>query len=143
MTVARILAAKGRDVVTTRPYRTLGEAVDLLAEKRIGALVVTDADLSVLGILSERDIVRALSEVGSHALDEAVSKHMTARVVTVDERTTVDAVMETMTTGRFRHAPVVEGGRIVGLVSIGDVVKHHIADIETEQRVMREYIATA
>ena len=141
MTVARILAAKGRDVVTTQPYRTLREVVAILAERRIGAIVVADAERTVLGIVSECDIVRALSESGAEALEEPVSRHMTSRVVTVHERTTIDAVMDMMTTGRFRHAPVLEHGRLAGLVSIGDVVKHRMAEIETDQRAMREYIA--
>ena len=143
MTVARILAGKGRDVVTTQPYRTLKEVVELLSERRIGAVVVADADRNVLGIVSERDIVRALAQGGGEALDHPVSRHMTSRVVTIDERATIDAVMELMTSGRFRHMPVVVGGRLTGLVSIGDVVKHHTAEIETEKRALKDYIATA
>ncbi len=143
MTVARILAAKGRDVVTTQPHRTLSEVAAMLSDRGIGAIVITGADGYVLGIISERDIVRAMARYGGAALDHAVSRHMTAKVITTDERATLDSLMEVMTGGRFRHVPVVENSRLVGLVSIGDVVKHHVADIETEQRALKDYIATA
>ncbi len=143
MTVARILADKGTDVVAIQPHRTIGEAVNMLANKRIGAVVVTGADGALLGILSERDIVRALARAGADALEQPVTRHMTAKVVTTTGRATVAEVTETMTRGRFRHLPVVENGRLVGLVSIGDVVKTHIEEIETEHRALREYIATA
>jgi CBS domain-containing protein len=143
MSVAQILKGKGRDVVTTQPHRTLMEAAQLLGEKGIGALVVSDASRSVLGILSERDIIRAIARHGPSALEQAVSKYMTAKVFTVSEDTPVDAVMETMTNGRFRHVPVTAEGQLIGLVSIGDVVKHHVNEIENEHRALRDYIATA
>ncbi|WP_158815918.1 CBS domain-containing protein [Methylocapsa sp. S129] len=143
MSVAQILAAKGGDVITTQPHRTLMEAVELLASKGIGAVVVADAGKNVLGILSERDIMRAIGARGASALTEAVSRHMTAKVFTVTEDTAIDSVMETMTNGRFRHVPVVSNGKLIGLVSIGDVVKHHVNEIETEHRALRDYIATA
>jgi CBS domain-containing protein len=143
MSVAQILAVKGRDVATTQPHRTLIEAAELLSSKGIGAVVVADAARSVLGILSERDIVRAIGARGANALGEAVSRHMTAKVFTVTEDTPIDSVMETMTNGRFRHVPVVADGKLVGLVSIGDVVKFHVNEIETEHRALRDYIATA
>jgi CBS domain-containing protein len=143
MSVAQILKGKGRDVVTTQPHRTLMEAAQLLGEKGIGALVVSDASRSVLGILSERDIIRAVARNGPGALEQAVSKYMTAKVFTVSEDTPVDTVMETMTNGRFRHVPVTADGQLIGLVSIGDVVKHHVNEIENEHRALRDYIATA
>lgn len=143
MTVARILSQKGRTVVTVQPHRTLAEAASLLTEKGIGALVVSDAGQTVLGILSERDIIRAVVRGGGAALDAPVSRHMTAKVVCCSRGTGVDEVMELMTDGRFRHVPVVEDGRLVGLVSIGDVVKHRIASVEAEHQALREYIATA
>lgn len=143
MTVARILAIKGREVVITQPHRILHEVAKILSDKGIGAIVVTGADGQVLGILSERDIVRAVAVHGADALDHAVSRHMTAKVITTDERATLDSLMEAMTGGRFRHVPVVENDRLVGLISIGDVVKHHVADIETEQQALKDYIATA
>jgi CBS domain-containing protein len=143
MSVAQILRGKGRDVVVTQPHRTLMEAAQLLAEKGIGAVVVSDASRSVLGILSERDIIRAIGRNGAGALEQSVSKYMTQKVFTVTEDTHVDVVMETMTNGRFRHVPVTADGQLVGLVSIGDVVKHHVNEIESEHRAMRDYIATA
>lgn len=143
MTVARILKEKGRDVVTTQPHRTLREVAALLAERRVGAAVVSDPSMSILGIVSERDIVRAIGAGNASALEEPVSRHMTARVTTVTEDTPIDNVMEMMTTGRFRHMPVVDEGRLVGIVSIGDIVKRHVDALDTERRALRDYIATA
>jgi len=143
MTVARILREKGRDVLTTQPHRTLKEVAQQLAEKGVGAVVVSDAAMSVLGILSERDVVRAIGKGGAGALEDPVSRHMTARVTTVGEEASIDEVMQTMTNGRFRHLPVVEGGRLVGIVSIGDIVKRHVDALDSERRALREYIATA
>jgi len=143
MTVARILAVKGRNVITTQPHRTLIEVAGILAERGIGAIIITGADGEVLGILSERDIVRALARGGSSALESPVSRHMTSKVITASEEMSVVGVMEEMTRGRFRHVPVVKHGRLVGLVSIGDVVKHRLQEIENEHQALREYIATA
>ena len=143
MTVASILREKGRDVLTTQPHRTLKEVAALLAAKGVGAVVVSDAAMSVLGIISERDLIRAIAAHGAAALDDPVSRHMTAKVVTVAENDTVDHVMATMTNGRFRHAPVVEGGRLAGIVSIGDVVKHRLREMEHDSAAMRDYILTA
>ena len=143
MTVARILSEKGREVFTTQPHRTLKEVIDLLASKGVGAVVVSDASMSVLGILSERDVVRVIAQYGAAALDDAVSRHMTAKVITVTRGDTIDHVMQTMTQGRFRHVPVVEDGRLIGIISIGDVVKRHVNMIDSERQALREYIATA
>jgi CBS domain-containing protein len=143
MSVALILATKGGDVVTTQPHRTLMEVVALLSSKGIGAVVVSDASRNVLGIISERDIMRALAAAGPSALNEAVSRYMTPKVFTVTEETAIVTIMETMTNGRFRHVPVVSNGKLIGLVSIGDVVKHHVNEIESEHRALRDYIATA
>ena len=143
MTVARLLAAKGREVFTTQPHRTLQETAGLLTDKGVGALVVTGADGAVLGIISERDLVRALAMGGAAALEDAVSRHMTGEVFTTTSTACIIDIMERMTHSRFRHVPVVEDGRLTGLVSIGDVVKHRIAEIETEHRALRDYIATA
>jgi len=143
MTVEHILSAKGRKVITIEPERTLGEAVRLLDERKIGAVVVGDADHAVLGIISERDIVRALAKSGAAALDEPVSRHMTGKVVTCTGRSTISELMELMTDRKFRHVPIVEDGRLNGIVSIGDIVKHRLAEIETEHKALREYIATA
>lgn len=143
MTVSRILATKGRDVITTQPHRTLSEVAQLLSDKGIGALVVTDVSGEVLGIVSERDVVRAVARQGVAALDDAVSRHMTVRVVTARETTTINALMQQMTAGRFRHVPVTADGRLVGLISIGDVVKHRLEEYESEQKALKDYIATA
>jgi CBS domain-containing protein len=142
MTVARILANKGRDVATTQPHRTLKEVADLLAARNIGAVVIADIQGSVLGILSERDIVRAIGTRGAAALDDPASKHMTTRVITAKEEDTVLATVETMNAGHFRHLPVITNGQLAGIVSIGDVVKFRLEEMEREQVVMREYIAS-
>ncbi len=143
MSVGRILSEKGREVQTIQPHRTLAEAAAVLAERRIGAAVVTGADGAVLGILSERDIVRAVSEAGAAALGEPVSRRMTAKVMTCSESTSIETAMEMMTAGKFRHLPVVQNDRLSGIISIGDVVKRHIEKIEAETRAMRDYIAMA
>lgn len=143
MNVEQLLSGKGHDVISVQPHRTLAEAIRTLSEKRIGAVVVMGADGALVGILSERDIIRALGELGANALESAVSRSMTSKVVTCRPQTSVDELMEIMTTGRFRHVPVVENGRVTGLVSIGDVVKHRVAAIEAESKAMRDYIAMA
>ena len=142
MQVKHILRNKGRDVVTTDDETTLSEAARLLARRRIGAVVVLDAKGSVRGILSERDIVRAIAEQSVSALGQSVGRHMTRAVSTCSESDTVDELMETMTHGRFRHMPVVEDdGRLSGIVSIGDVVKTCIEETTREAQSLREYIA--
>ena len=143
MTVARILAEKGSAVATVSPDKTLEEVIQILAERRIGALVVAHADGSVAGIISERDIMRALAKLGGAAFDAPVAEHMTADVVTCKRSTTVEDVMQLMTEGRFRHVPVCEEGKLVGLVSIGDVVKTRIAAVEAEHQALRDYITMA
>lgn len=142
-TVAAILSSKGRSVITISPQRTLHEAVDMLSERGVGALVVTGVDGAVLGILSERDVVRVLGKDGPRALDNTVSRIMTSRVKTCTPYDTIEDVMEMMTAGRFRHVPVMEDGKLAGIVSIGDVVKRRLAEFETEHQALREYIATA
>ena len=143
MTVGRILEAKGRAVVTIEPERSIADAAGVLAKKGIGAIVVTDDLGAVRGILSERDVVRVLASHGPGALERPVSSCMTSAVITTGELTTLHSLMEQMTAGRFRHLPVVEDGRLAGIISIGDVVKHRLAEMENEQQAMREYIATA
>lgn len=143
MTVEHILRIKGRNVVTIEPQRTLAQAAQLLSERRIGAAVVGDTFRPVLGILSERDIVRAVAARGPAALDEPVAQSMTEKVVTCTGASAIDEVMGLMTDGKFRHVPVVENGRLCGIVSIGDIVKHRLAEVEAESRAMRDYIATA
>src|SRR4051812_2228129 len=143
MTVRTILSRKGSDVVTIAPIASLTEAVKLLGERRIGAVVVTGPDNRVAGILSERDIVRAIGERGHPALDENVGAVMTRKVVTCTETDTIAFIMERMTAGKFRHLPVVDQGRLTGVISIGDVVKFRVEEIEHETEALREYIATA
>lgn len=143
MTVRSILDEKGRDVVTLDPQATLAEAASLLGSRRIGAAVVTKGDRKIAGILSERDIVRALGEKGAAALTLPVSKVMTVKVSTCRENHTVIEVMELMTRGRFRHLPVERDGKLDGIISIGDVVKRRIEEAEREADQIREYIATA
>ena len=143
MTVSIILAAKGRNVISVEPNATLSSAVALLAEKRIGAVVVLGVDSRIVGILSERDIVRALAERGAAALNAPVSQIMTRKVSTCTEAETISSIMERMTEGKFRHVPVVDRGRLVGIVSIGDVVKHRLQQMESDSAAMRDYILTA
>jgi CBS domain-containing protein len=143
MNVSNILAHKGRDVVTIDPTQSIAEAIKLLADKRIGAALVLGADRRIAGIVTERDIVRALAECGASVLDESVSRAMTRKVETCNENEPVASIMERMTAGKFRHLPVIDQGRLVGLVSIGDIVKHRVDEIEGEAVAMRDYIMTA
>ena len=140
MTVKAILSLKGCDVATIEPAASLAAAAEVLAERRIGALVVMDSANRLAGILSERDIVRALAERGAAALDERLDQAMTRSIVTCTEAMTVSEIMKRMTAGKFRHIPVVEFGRLVGIVSIGDVVKHRLATMQHESQSMREYV---
>jgi len=139
MIIEHILSEKGRNVVTIEPDRTLLETARLLDEKRIGAVVVSDADHPVLGIISERDIARAIADRGAAALDEPVSQHMTAKLFTCTRSCSVSDLMELMTDRRVRHVPIVEAGRLSGIISIGDVVKNRLGEMEAEQRAMDEY----
>jgi CBS domain-containing protein len=143
MTVSIILAGKGRDIVTIEPGSSLAEAIKVLAEKRIGAALILGADRRIAGIISERDIVRALAERGAAVLGEPVSQTMTRKVETCNQNETVATIMERMTAGKFRHMPVVDQGRLVGIVSIGDIVKHRVHEMESESVAMRDYIMTA
>jgi CBS domain-containing protein len=140
MSVTLILNGKGRDIITLSPEHTIAEAARMLAERRIGAVIITSNDGVIAGILSERDVVRSLATSGAGALEHPVSLHMTAKVETARESDTIPSIMEKMTKGKFRHMPVVEDGRLIGIVSIGDVVKHRLAEMEAETQAMREYI---
>jgi|SRR5581483_2279317 CBS domain-containing protein len=142
MTVRAVLESKGYNIVTVEPSTTVRAAVKLLSERRIGA-VLAMADGRIAGILSERDIVRVLGERGAKILDEKVEAVMTRKVVTCRPVDTVAAIMEKMTEGKFRHLPVVDDGKIVGLISIGDVVKRRVMEYEREQEALRDYIKTA
>jgi CBS domain-containing protein len=141
MNVAAILKQKGRAVATIPPTLTLIEAAGRLAQRRIGALVVVDEQGEIAGIISERDVIRALAETGAACLTQPVTEAMTHQVVTCQECDTLDELMSMMTARRFRHIPVMAEGDLVGIVSIGDVVKHHVAEIEMEATAMRAYIA--
>ena len=143
MIVKSIIDAKGRDVVTIDPGASLDTVAKLLAGRRIGAVVVLGAEQHVVGILSERDIVRAISERGAAAMQEQVSQVMTRKVVTCTMEETIHSIMERMTQGKFRHVPVIEQGRLAGIVSIGDVVKNRIVEMEQESAALRDYIQTA
>jgi CBS domain-containing protein len=143
MIVKTILSGKGANVVTIEPTATLADATSLLAEKRIGALVVTGAEGRLVGIISERDIVRALANRGNAALKLPLTEVMTRRVVTCSEDETLSVIMERMTQGKFRHVPVLDGDRLVGIISIGDVVKRRLEEMQHEQNALRDYIATA
>ena len=143
MNVARILKDKGRNVATLAPETLMRDVVQTLAKERIGALVICDTDRHVVGIVSERDIVRVLAASGGAVLDQRVEQFMTKEVRTCTERDTVEWLMEEMTSHRFRHMPVVDGGRLIGIISIGDVVKHRLEEMEHESSALREYILTA
>jgi CBS domain-containing protein len=142
MTVRAILDSKGRQIQSVEPDVRLSAAVKVLGERKIGAVLVM-SEGGIEGILSERDIVRVLAERGAAVLDEPVSAVMTRKVVSCRQADTVSAIMETMTTGKFRHLPVVEGDKVVGLISIGDIVKWRVREYEAEQEALRDYIKTA
>ncbi len=141
MTVAWILREKGRQVVSALPTASVNEVIALLEKNRIGAVVIADDLHHVLGVISERDVVRIVATQGAAALDEPVREHMTHPVVTCSEHHSIDWLMEQMTACRFRHIPVAENNRLAGIVSIGDVVKHKLALAESEAAQMRQYFA--
>lgn len=143
MNVATILKSKGRAVSTARSDATLLDVSSKLAAKKIGCIVIIGDHGRIAGIMSERDVIRAISEAGPAALHEPVERFMTQAVQTCHESTTLDELMERMTQGRFRHLPVVDDSEaLVGIISIGDVVKHHVAEVEMEVSAMRGYLAT-
>jgi len=142
MTVRAILDTKGHQISSIEPESKLSAAIKMLGERKIGAVLVMGKG-RMEGILSERDIVRVLGEQGASVLDAPVSEVMTRKVVSCRESDTVAAIMEMMTNGKFRHLPVVEGERVVGLISIGDIVKWRVQEYEKEQEALREYIKTA
>jgi CBS domain-containing protein len=140
MIVKNVLLGRRGNVVTIEPTADLAAAVKRLAERRIGALVILGADHRIVGILSERDIVHAFAERGPAALHELVGQVMTRDVKTCSEDDTIESLMGRMTTGRFRHMPVVEQGKLVGIVSVGDVVKNRVEEMEREAAALRDYI---
>ena len=142
MKVATILGEKGVEVVITKPDATLLDIVETLRKHRIGCIVVGDGKDGIAGIVSERDVVRAIAASGADILKSPVSRCMTRKVVTCQKSDTIDTIMAKMTDGHFRHMPVIEDGKLVGLISIGDVVKLRIKEAEMEASAMRDYIAT-
>ena len=141
MNVAHLLATKGRDVATINQERSVHDAVAMLKERGIGALVVVGGTGPLTGILSERDVVRAFAREGADALDLRVAALMSTSVTTCEESTSVNELMTTMTEKRIRHVPVVQGGLLVGIVSIGDVVKARVTELENEKRDLLEYVS--
>src|SRR5665213_1782480 len=142
MTVRAILDTKGHQIQSIEPEARLAAAITILSERKIGAVLVMSKG-RIEGILSERDIVRVLGARGAAVLDEPVSAVMTRKVVSCRQNDTVAAIMEMMTSGKFRHLPVVEDGKVVGLISIGDIVKWRVREYELEQEALRDYIKTA
>lgn len=140
MLVGQILAAKGHKVVTTRPDATIAEVVRLLRREKIGALVVTEA-ARLCGIISERDLARGLADYGVEILEMKVGQLMTSDVVTCSPEDSLDHLRQTMTEKRFRHLPVLQDGKMIGIISIGDVVKHRLDELEMETHQLQDYIA--
>lgn len=136
-----ILEQKGRNVITINPKVTLGEAAHVLEEHKIGAVVVVGMENRIVGIFTERDVVRAIGSEGKDALDQPVSAFMTANVYRCSEETGVNELMEMMSARRFRHVPVEDNGKLCGIISIGDVVKSRIREIEQEAEDIKAYIA--
>jgi len=143
MTIAAILKHKGHDVARVSPTATIAEVVQQLATRRIGAVIVMDAAHQLLGIVSERDIVNSLAEHGKHTLEMTAAQLMTRDLHTASNATTVAQATEMMTNGRFRHLPVMDGDRLLGIVSIGDVVKARLSQQEQEVDSMKAYVAGA
>lgn len=141
MAVSEILAEKGGNVITANQQTTLEEASKILAGHKIGALVVVTDNEKVCGIVSERDIVRDIANIGPAALDKPIADCMTHRVVSCSSDDVVDTLMEKMTAGKFRHLPVIDNGVLKGIISIGDVVKRKIEQAERDAEEMKRYIA--
>jgi len=141
MLVSQIIREKGDLVFTTTPDEIVSKAVALLDERNVGAMVVIDAGGSVVGIFSERDLVRLVAKAGAVALDQPVESCMSREVIFAAPNETVDSLMARMTDRRVRHLPVLDDGRLVGLVSIGDLVKRKIAETEAEAETLKAYIA--
>jgi CBS domain-containing protein len=143
MTIAAVLKHKGADVASVRPDATIAEVANLLAAKRIGAVMVLDPDRAMLGIISERDIIRGLAEWGTETLAMTADRLMTRALQTASAATSVNKAMEMMTAGRFRHLPVIDNGRLLGIVSIGDIVNAKLRDQENEVDNLKAYVAGA
>ncbi|MFP6774811.1 MAG: CBS domain-containing protein [Alphaproteobacteria bacterium] len=142
MHVERILALKGNDVISVATNETIGVAANILSENRIGAILIRDDDGFVRGVLSERDIVRGLADMGPRCLETGVAELMTRDVVFCGPEDDIDTIMAIMTNRRIRHLPVMQDNQLLGIISIGDVVKFRIEEIKSEADAMRQYIAT-
>jgi CBS domain-containing protein len=141
--VSDILILKDSDVVTTGPDETVGATARLMNGRRIGAVVVVDGDDTVIGIISERDVVRGIASKGDAILNTPVRALMTTDVVACTTGETIAGLMKTMTDHRFRHMPVIEDGVLRGMISIGDVVKHRLEETEMEAQALRDYVLAA
>jgi CBS domain-containing protein len=141
MLIGQILTSKGSDIVSTEAEATVADVVALLAKKKIGAVVVTDQGGGLCGIVSERDVARGLAEHGAQLLEMKVGAIMTREVVTCSPDDGIERLMSEMTEGRFRHLPVVSGEKLIGIISIGDVVKHRLHELEREAHQLHDYIA--
>lgn len=141
MTVAHILQSKGSDVISVSPKAAIMEVADVLAKNKIGAVLVMEAGGKVAGIISERDVVRALAQKGDKLASSKVSDFMTRELITCQPDATIDQIMSLMTEGRVRHLPVLDDGKLCGMISIGDIVKRRIAEVEFEAEEMKRYIA--
>ena len=140
VTVGDILATKGNAIYSIRPQDTIGHAVEVLRDKRIGAVVVTDSTGALVGILSERDIVRKLADTPGRTLPHKVEEVMTKDVETISPEDTLVSALKTMTKGRFRHMPVTDSSGLVGMITIGDVVNHRLTALEHEALQMKQLI---
>jgi CBS domain-containing protein len=140
-TVKAILDLKGRNVISASPNMTVAEAAKIISEKRIGAIVIVGMENRISGIFTERDVVHAIAKSGKDCLDQPVASVMTSKVYRCSEETTVNELMELMTRRRFRHVPVEANGKLAGIISIGDVVKTRIAQVEQEAEQIKAYIA--
>lgn len=143
MQVKSILATKGNEVATASPDAPLMNIMEQLSERNIGAIVVTDGKRKVVGIISERDVVRAMARHGVSVVDQPVSNFMTSSVITCADEDSTHDLMTKMTSGRFRHLPVVADGKLSGIISIGDVVKARINEVQREAEALRDYISSS
>lgn len=143
MLVQNLLSDKAQRIISVAPDNSIAEAAQLLTTERIGAVLVRDAGGALVGILSERDIVARLATAGGACLDMSVDNLMTREVITCTPEDAINVIMEMMTAHRIRHVPVLHDNILVGVVSIGDVVKNRLAEVESEAQSLREYIATA
>lgn len=141
MSVSAILESKGNNVITAKPSATIQDIAETLATNKIGAVIIVDDNEKVCGIASERDVVREVAKIGPKSLGQAISVCMTKSVVFCEDSDTIDLVMEKMTKGRFRHVPVITNGELQGIISIGDVVKARIEQVERDSEDMKRYIA--